>query len=346
MFTDRSNINKSMGYCNAYKYLTALLALLVCGGVKAQIPAGYYDSLNGKSGEELKTAIHNLIQPTQVLNYGKGEGSTWSGFYKTDRLDDNQVVERYSTDVFYFTSATNAPTGMNIEHSFPKSWWGGSESVPAYKDLFNLMPSKTEANSKKANYPMGIVKGNASYDNGAVKIGTSQEGVKVWEPIAKWRGDFSRGMMYMATAYQDYTWKSGDGRDKDILVQGAYPTLKEWAYKLYIQWAMEDAVDELETKRNNAVADIQGNRNPYVDFPNLMHYVWGDSVGVAFNPMTTVKTFTLSTGIKDIEATPADKFDPSMPYEVYFIDGRKTSGNNNRGMMIIRQGKKTFKVIR
>lgn len=100
--------------------------------------------------------------------------------------------------------------------------------------------------------------------------------------------------MYMATAYQNYNW-NGE-RALQILQQGAYPTLKEWAYTLYIQWAKADKPDALEIKRNNDVAKIQGNRNPYVDFPNLMEYVWGDSTNIAFNPETTVKSSSYVNG--------------------------------------------------
>lgn len=115
-----------------------------------------------------------------------------------------------------------------------------------------------------------------------------------WEPADPWKGDFARGYMYMATAYQDYNWSGNQALQ--ILQQGAYPTLKEWAYKLYIQWAKADKPDALEIKRNNDVAKIQGNRNPYVDFPNLMEYVWGDSTNIAFNPETSVKSSSYVNG--------------------------------------------------
>ncbi len=275
------------------RWLSASAMMLATLVVEAQIPEGYYASLKGKSGEQLKTAIHEVIKKASVLSYGSGEDRTWSGFYKTDRNADNSCIDRYSTNVRYFTSETSAPSGMNIEHSFPKSWWGGDENQ-AYKDLYNLMPSDSKANSAKSNYPMGEVSGTATYDNGAVKIGQGTNGSKVWEPIDKWKGDFSRGMMYMATAYQDFTWK-GD-MYPNILQQGAYPTLKQWAYTLYIKWAKADKVDEIEIKRNDAVCKIQGNRNPYVDFPNLMEYVWGDSIGTPFNPETTVKSANYVNG--------------------------------------------------
>lgn len=181
---------------------------------------------------------------------------------------------------------------MNIEHSFPKSWWGGT-TVQGYKDLYNLMPCKKEINTTKSNYPMGIVV-SGDKGNGWTKVGKGTDGNMYWEPAEPWKGDFARGYMYMATAYQDYNWKGTQALQ--ILQQGAYPTLKEWAYTLYIQWAKADKPDALEIKRNNDVAKIQKNRNPYVDFPNLMEYVWGDSTNIAFNPETTVKSSSYVNG--------------------------------------------------
>ena len=54
----------------------------------AQIPDGYYASLKGKKGAELKTAIYNIIKKHKVLSYGSGSNSTWGGFWETDRTDD------------------------------------------------------------------------------------------------------------------------------------------------------------------------------------------------------------------------------------------------------------------
>ena len=260
----------------------------------AQIPEGYYSSLKGKKGAELKTAVHNIIKNAKVLSYGSGQGKTWWGFWSTDRDENGYFIDRYSAKTEWVKSTSQGATGagMNIEHSFPKSWWGG-EKVQGYEDLYNLMPCKSKINSTKSNYPMGIVV-SGDKGNGWTKVGKGTDGNWYWEPAAPWKGDFARGYMYMATAYQDYKW-SGD-RALQILQQGDYPTLKEWAYKLYIQWAKADKPDAVEVKRNNDVYKIQGNRNPYVDFPNLMEYVWGDSTNIAFNPETTVKSSSYVNG--------------------------------------------------
>lgn len=278
----------------ARNILLAVATIIPSGNALAQIPDGYYDALKDKKGAELKTAVHNIIKNANVLDYGSGKGSTWWGFYSTDN-DNGYVIDRYSNNRVKFVSRGAVASGMNIEHSFPKSWWGGSKKQ-AYQDLYNLMPSDSKANSSKSNYGMGEVT-NASYDNGCIKVGTGtadKSGVKLWQPSKRWEGDFARGYMYMATAYQDYTWSAAEALHS--LQQGDYPTLKPWAYKLYIKWAKEDKVDETEAKRNEAVYKIQGNRNPFIDFPNLMEYIWGDSIDYAFDPATTAKSTQYNSG--------------------------------------------------
>lgn len=262
----------------------------------AEIPLEYYKSLDGLKGSALKNAIHEIVaNNVDMLSYGSGNNKTWWGFYVTDRMENNQVIDRYSNDVRYFGSRGSVISGMNIEHSFPKSWWGGSQNN-AYKDLFNLMPCEAKINSSKSNYPMGLVT-NSSTNNGCTLVGTGSNGKKFWEPADKWKGDFARDYMYMATAYQNFTW-TGD-QAVNILEQGQYPTLQEWAYTLYLKWARQDKVDEIEIKRNDDVYGIQGNRNPYVDFPNLMEYVWGDSTNIAFHPKTSVKSSSASGNLPD-----------------------------------------------
>lgn len=274
--------------------LAFLVSVMPALPMLAQIPEGYYSSLKGKKGAELKTAIHDIIKKANVLEYGSGRGKTWWGFWSTDRNENGYFIDRYSAEREWVKSTSQgAPgAGMNIEHSFPKSWWGKTE-VQAYKDLYNLMPCESKINSKKSNYPMGIVV-SGDIGNGWTKVGKGTDGKWYWEPADPWKGDFARGYMYMATAYQDYNWSGKQALQ--ILQQGAYPTLQKWAYTLYIQWAKADKPDAVEIKRNNDVAKIQGNRNPYVDFPNLMEYVWGDSTNIAFNPETTVKSSSYVNG--------------------------------------------------
>lgn len=269
--------------------LLLTVALLAAGlsayAIDRQTLKTYAQSLKGKKKEALKEAVYELTKSATVLSYGKGDNSTWWGFYVTDQDADGYVIDRYSNNKVPFGNRGTAASGMNIEHSFPKSWWGGAENQ-AYKDLYNLMPSDSKANSSKGNYGMGVVT-TVSYDNGCIKVGKGASGTQLWEPSAEWKGDFARGYMYMATTYQKLTF---EGEGLNSLVNGTWPTLQKWAYTLYLKWMREDKVSQTEVSRNNAVAEIQGNRNLYVDFPTLAEYVWGDSTEVAFNPDVALTT--------------------------------------------------------
>ena len=263
-----------------------LLPLCQSSAITRQQLTSYASSLKGLKGASLKSALHTLMQPKKVLEYGSGSGNTWSGFYKTDRNPEtNECYNRYSSKKFYFGTPYNnkAISGMNIEHSFPKSWWGGTENK-AYKDLYNLYPSDSKANSSKSNYPMDDVDGEGEYDI----VGTGiHVGSKCWEPGRTFKGDFSRSYMYMAVTYSNLTFTSTGLK---TMANEAYPGLKPWASKLYRQWSKGDKVDKMECDRNNAVAGIQGNRNLFVDYPFLAEYVWGDSVNVAFDPYSSITT--------------------------------------------------------
>ena len=257
-----------------------LLLLVVCATAQKE----YYTSVDGvKGGAELKTALHKLIKNHKKISYGKGEEKTWGAFYTTDAVIENgkrRVLDMYSAEKRYFGSKGSAVDGMNIEHSVAKSWWGGNQNN-AYCDIHHLNPSDQNANSRKSNYPLGELT-SVSWDNGVTFVGKAMVDGKsqnAYEPCDEYKGDFARVFMYMFTCYQDLTWEyTWMNYEKS-----AYPTLKPWAVELLLKWHEQDPVSEKEVNRNNAVYAVQGNRNPYVDYPQLADYVWGDSINFVFH---------------------------------------------------------------
>ena len=259
--------------------LFLIASLLLC---LSQAQNDYYRSVEGLRKAELKTALHDLIQPARVLGYGgKGEGYTWAGFYETDMLEGGYVRDRYSHVQRQFNADKTAVSNMNIEHIWANSWWGHVVNN-AYCDLFNLYPADATANGRKSNNPIGVVDGAVAYENGVVKVGKSTSYrtdsiITVWEPADEWKGDFARTYFYMATCYQHMRdlWTTNEGW---LTVDGSdWPTMRPWVYQLMLQWAKVDPVDDIERDRNEVIYGIQGNRNPFVDYPQLCEYVWGDS---------------------------------------------------------------------
>lgn len=265
------------------KRILSLLLLLQLCAVQLFAQAEYYESIDGtKGGAALKTALYNLIKDHKQISYGSGSSSTWAAFYTTDAVVENgqrRVLDMYSSEKRYFGSKGSAVSGMNIEHSVAKSWWGGTENN-AYCDLHHLNPSDQTANSRKSNYPLGELT-SVSWDNGVTFVGKANidgSSQNAYEPCDEYKGDFARVFMYMFTCYQDLSWKYTWMN----YANSTYPTLKPWAVKLLLKWHKQDPVSEKEVNRNNAVYAVQGNRNPYVDYPQLADYVWGDSINYTF----------------------------------------------------------------
>ncbi|MGM9803772.1 MAG: endonuclease [Muribaculaceae bacterium] len=263
--------------------IAATLSCMACITAVAGVPSGYYSSLNGKSGIALKNAIYEVIRPHTKLTYS----SLWNHFPSTDVYPEpvngkslvwDMYSDNYNIQKYYYPNGTS---GLNREHSFPKSWWGGAE-VEAYTDINHLYPSDGTANTAKSNYPLGEVL-TASFNNGVCKVGSPKSGMgggcqNVFEPADEYKGDFARTYFYMATCYQDYTWKY-----TYMLSNSSDLTLSSWAYTMLLDWARKDPVSQKEIDRNEAVFKVQNNRNPFIDNPGLEEYIWGNKMGQVYN---------------------------------------------------------------
>jgi len=278
-------------------FLTLWMLYIACGfSAFAAIPSGYYSSLNGKSGEALKTSLFNIIRPHTQLQYSL----MWTYYHQADvkpNTEGQQVWDMYSNNTYYFSTYSGGSTyGMNREHSVPKSWWGNTGSsddaimqFEAGSDLMHLYPSDGDANTAKSYYPLGHVS-QATFDNGSCKVGYPANGEGggaqfVFEPSDEYKGDFARTYFYMATCYQDYTWKY---QYMYLNKSNSYLSLKPWAYNMLLDWARKDPVSQKEIDRNEVVYKIQGNRNPFIDDPTLMEYIWGDRMAQVYTNGGTV----------------------------------------------------------
>lgn len=260
----------------------------------AAVPSGYYNTAEGKKAATLKTELHTIIcqDTSQYLDYGSGKGSTWEGFYYTDRnTTTNAVIDMYSDSVRYFPNPNPDFVAfgqlIHIEHSVPKSWWGCDITHPdcPAKDLNHLFPADGTTNMSKNDNPLGVVTGTPTHNNGVSKIGPGvYDGYvgNVFEPADQYKGDFARAYFYMATAYEHYVNKWDTTKPENMMQNNRYPVLKPWAIALLLQWHRQDPVSAKEVTRNDVVYGIQKNRNPFIDYPKLVEYIWGDRMTIPF----------------------------------------------------------------
>jgi len=314
-----------------------LTALLTSMALWAAPPEGYYAGLNGISEPAgLKTAVYQIVNPHTVPSVSDMERYYYNSlpqfFQRTDTYPgSNRWWDMYSDGTFYAPSMS----GLNREHSFPKSWWGGNTDIPPFVDLNHLYPAEREANMAKSNYPLGEVNTSekVSFDNGVSKVGYASNGQggnapRVFEPADDYKGDFARTYFYMVTCYQNLTWNS---KYSWMLQSNTYPTLKPWAVDLLLRWSHDDPVSQKEIDRNEQVYAIQNNRNPFIDLPGLEQYIWGEKMG---------QKFTVSTGSGGTTTGQPELFAPvdgmSLDFNQVAVDGTTRSlllfrGENLKG---------------
>jgi endonuclease I len=244
----------------------------------SQPPPGYYDPAGGLSGSALQLALHDIIDDHDTQTYN----SLWNAFEDTDKKPNGKVWDMYSdipggTPPYEFTFFSDQCGNYggegdcyNREHAFPKSWFGG-EVYPMYSDLFHMYPTDGYVNGQRGNFPYGEVS-NASWTsaNGSKLGDNAYPGYSgtVFEPIDDYKGDFARTYFYMATRYLD----EDNGWPGSPMVNGSQP--KEWALNMLFDWHKDDPVDQKEGARNDAIYDIQDNRNPFIDHPEYVDAIW------------------------------------------------------------------------
>ncbi len=148
---------------------------------------------------------------------------------------------------------------MNIEHTWPQS--KGAKYEPFKGDIHHLYPTDARANSTRGNYPFGEVRGKSiSFNCTASKIGhminpitkkTTRQ--RAYQPPQGHRGNVARALFYAAGFYG---YNISD--------------IQEYYLK---KWHTDDPVDTKEFERNNQIEEIQGNRNPYIDFPEIVERI-------------------------------------------------------------------------
>ena len=285
------------------------VVLLSVSMMAEDIPAGYYETIDGTQDSVLKSTLSQLVRGGVRYEYGinqyhstnnppewmagdlKAYG-TWQALPFTDMLPGGIVWDMYSNCVRYYPNKLgDSGCSLNIEHCLPKSWWGGANNE-AYKDLFNLNPSDQRANSQKSNYAPGHVKNGDKFDNGSFKMAkanTSGYGYICWEPAEEYRGDFARTYFYMATAYEYLEWTAYP----QYICDTNYLMFSDSIQKVLLDWHRADPVSDKERCRADVISDIQGNRNPFIDYPELVEFIWGNRKGETVD----LSTLTCAFGI-------------------------------------------------
>jgi endonuclease I len=282
-----------------FNFIWIYFFVFCSGFLLAQPPAGYYttSTLDGKNTTQLRTAFKNILTSGHsVLSYD----NLWNAYDETDLKANGKIWDVYSNCVFTFDFDQCGPTienecdCYNREHTVPASWF--NDATPMYSDLYNVYPTDGKVNQVRSNYPYGEVNTATYTSNNGSKLGANvfvgYSGT-VFEPADEYKGDLARTYFYMATRYADICANWGNG------VFGTQNLgLTDYAMNLFLDWSRNDPVSAKEIARNNAVYLKQNNRNPFIDFPELEEYIWGNMTNQLFyvnGPPIVLATITNTT---------------------------------------------------
>lgn len=253
----------------------------------------YYQAANGKSGEALKTALSAIITKGHTKI---GYDGLYNSYKKTDSRPDGKVRDWYS-NATNFThvvdkagSYRNEGDCYNREHCLPQSWYKGDGNTDYLVcDIIHVLPTDGYVNNRRSNNPLAETNNPTwSSKNGYSRVGNcsvSGYSGQIFEPNDEIKGDIARIYFYVVTRYENTATKWANNATASAVFNGssAYQPFKQWYFDMLVRWAQNDPVDDLEIARNNAVYEEQGNRNPFVDYPGLEDYVWGEKKNEAFD---------------------------------------------------------------
>lgn len=262
---------------------------------------GYYNGTAGKSGDDLKAALHNIIKGHTPYSYY----STKEIFKVSDADPDSagNVILIYTGRSHDATDFGTGGNHINREHVWAKSHGDFADWMPMYSDVHNLKPADASVN---------VDRSNKDFDNGGVQHSEATECYytdSTWEPRDAVKGDVARIIFYMSTRYE------GENGEADLEVVdwvNTYPNPEHGKLSTLLQWNQMDPPDEFERNRNNVIERFQHNRNPFIDNPEWADMIWNNQNAdpividdVQINPVVVVAEEPVSVFASITSATTA-----------------------------------------
>ncbi len=244
------------------------------------------------SGATLRTWLKTNWYDGQHSSLGY-DAARRAMFNTVDRASDNRVYCVYTGHYVTAANSSYIPP-INTEHTVPQSFF--AESAVPKADLHHLFPTQEDANSLRSNNVFADIPDNTtttwlrSISNTYTTQSTiptsninlysefTTAGNNAFEVPEAHKGNCARAIFYFYTMYPTIAGSITGVADPDVLYQ----------------WHLNDPVDATEITRNNRVETAQGNRNPYVDYPELVGRAWGYATPTCTDPTTqaVITSFT------------------------------------------------------
>lgn len=261
------------------------------GNVISSAPNGYYSSLNGLSGSNLKQALQDIIaNPTVVRahNYGDiydilrtadvnpaNNNQVWlmyveQGRSKLDQQTDNSIIGKWNREHIYCQSRGGFQDGTSSTADGINVWLptNANDILAGHADAHHIRAEDGQENSSRNNRNYGVDYNGPTGTQGS------------------WKGDVARALFYMAVRYNGLNVVNGNVAETPSGFIGDLTTL--------LQWHNQDPPDDFEMHRNNYIYTWQFNRNPFIDYPQLVNYIFGNQTNDVWDSNLSVEELNSS----------------------------------------------------
>ena len=229
-----------------------------------------FENLSELSGDALLQSLRTLMKSTHTYQTSYDECRDLSVKTDCENADGTTINLTYTSYVVtmndYINNVSNGG-GWNREHVWPKSL-GGFNTTGAGSDLHHIRPTDKSVNGKRGNEKYGVptngqpVTGTVTVEN---MVGGHSDN-QYFEPLDNAKGDVARICLYVYVRY-------GGELSKCSSITNVFQSID-----VLLEWCALDPVDTWEMGRNEVVYAIQGNRNVFIDYPELAWQVFGREV--------------------------------------------------------------------
>lgn len=248
------------------------------GIVNSTAPAGYYDALDGLAGQALRDAIKSLVSEAGVVRTHT-YADVIDILKKADQSPDNsnQVWLLYREEnrpKYMFQTGSTGSSFWNREHVYPRSRGGffsiEEDDIPTGIEVWWETNADSLRHANSDAHALRAADANENSARGNLHFGQYTGPVNTQ---GSFYGDVARSVFFLALRYNA------------LDVVNGYPSATGQLGDLatLLSWHQQDPPDDFEMNRNNVVYEWQQNRNPFIDYPELVAYIWGDNQGDVWN---------------------------------------------------------------
>ncbi|MCM1138121.1 MAG: endonuclease [Muribaculum sp.] len=240
---------------------------LIIMGISASVHAVAEVPFNGKSGLALRNALYEIYHATRQWDIAQFDAIVYDTF--------NGRTLKVTAGVL--------PGGYCWGSLVQDEWWDYEPEIQARvkADFYNHIPIDIEVKTYRKDLTPGKVT-EPVFENEFWKMGRGLiygTLTDLYSPPLALRGKLARTFFYIAVMYPSSVWTP---RGFMMMHTGNYPVFNAYAIGLLMEWHKSYPVTDSEREGNDMGEKLQGNRNPFIDFPDLPDYLWGDRAGDSF----------------------------------------------------------------